>query len=242
MTPHDEATLLAHVRKLVRDIQLAVYRVGISGRCHAGKAREMLDDIDKIEQSTDAVNPREHQQRLPAIIEHIERLDREAQDFWQRTRQNDSSVRRIQGELNKAYDAVSLKPRNYERLVRQSDKPLLEEAKAACQRPTGDPGRDCLEDRLRMSVDDFLELEQEITRCLAEIDRLRDSFAETYREFVNDYIRSVADGSRMSLAAGFLGMRRAVNSFDDRRGFQFVHYVTPWIDRELSRVGHEDVG
>jgi hypothetical protein len=200
LTP-DSESLLAEIRDCVRAIQLAVYENGLSGRYHAGKARDLIGDPAKSELHTTATDQDEYQRQLPALIERIELLDELSRRAWLASRERDASFLKIQRQLVELYDAVRLRPRNYERLARQSDKPLVDEARLSSSLPPDDSTRISIEDQIRMPVGDYLQLEVEIANTVAKIDDLRDRFAAGYADFARECATSMGDGTHMARAA-----------------------------------------
>jgi hypothetical protein len=236
-TPMNSKSPFADIRGFVRAIQLAVYENGLSGRYHAGKARDLISDTAKSELLTTATDQQEYQKQLPALVERIETLDELSQRTWLASRERNAAFLKIQNQLNEAYDAVQLLPRNYERLVRQSDKPLVAAARHSAALPPNSPARCSIEDQVRMPVGDYLRLENEIDSAVATIDQLRDRFAARYAYFAHECAESMGDGTQISQAAAALGLRLAVNTFDDRHGWDFKKYATCFINRELNRAG-----
>jgi hypothetical protein len=177
--------------------------------------------------------------RLPALIERIEQLDETADTMWEKMFGGGDALADILAGLSESYDAVRLHPRVYERLVRQSDKPIIAQAMQARDLATYDPRRLDVERILRLPVDDYLRLEEGIQIALTRIDSDRDAIALAHREMTDAYVRAAGYGDGVSLAAGRLGTRLAVNRFDDHQGYAFMDYGAPWIDRELQRAGAE---
>lgn len=234
MHPDELATRLARVRDRVREIRLAIYRTGMAGRYHLGKARDMLADAQRAEALTGACDMADHLRHLPAVIERIEELDARADAMWAESGEVPPTVL---ARLAEAYDAVRLLPRAYERLARQSDKPIIAQAVHARELAAKHPQRLDLERTLRLRVDDYLRLEEQIQAALSAIDSDRDAIALAHEEMANAYVRAAGYGDEIAFAAGRLGTRLAVNLFDDRLGYDLIDYATPWIDRELARVG-----
>jgi hypothetical protein len=234
MTPDELATRLDRTRNRVREIQRAIYRTGMAGPYHLGKARDMLADPQRAQALTGLHDVTGHLLQLPAVIERIEELDARANAAWS---EGGDALASIVAMLSEACDAVRLRPRGYERLVRQSDKPIIARAVQARDLAANHPRRLGLERILRLPVDDYLRLEEQIQATLTTIDSDRDAIALAYRELADAYVRAAGYRDEVSLAAGRLGTRLAVNMFDERPGYDFMEYAGPWIDRELERVG-----
>lgn len=233
----DSESPFAEIRSYVRAIQLAVYENGLSGRYHTGKAKDLVGNSEKSEMLTTATDQQEYQRQLPALVERIEALDALSMQTWLASRKRNAQFLDIQKQLIEAYDSVQLLPRNYERLVRQSEKPLVAKAKRSIGLPPDHGIRLSVEDHVRMPVGDYLRQESEIDNSLAKIDRLRDSFAVRYTDFAHGCAESMGNGTQLSQTAASLGLRQAVNTFDDRHGWDFKKYATFFINRELSRAG-----
>ena len=237
MTTEQHAIILQRIRDCVRDVQLAVYSTGQAARYHVGKARDMVRDPKKLAVLADVTDTSAHQRLLRDLIDQIEAMDLQADDAW--VNEDHDALAKARAALSDLYDKVGLRPSAYERLVRQFETPRLNEARRACALSSDDPLRRRLERLLRMSAEDFVQLVGRIAERMNQIDSDRDAFARDHRQFAETYVRSLGRDDRISLAAAFLATRRAVNYFDDRRGYKFTDYATSWIDRELARVGSE---
>ena len=229
--------ILADVRGLVREIQLSVYKTGRAGKYHAGKARDLIGDLESVTLKTTAVDPQVYQQCLPILVQQINEIDESLEHAWHMSRTRDENYLELENEISSLFDAVSLRPRIYERLVRQSEKPLIKQAIRCSKLSRDHKERLAFEDLLRMRVDEFLDLENGIAARLTTIDELRDGFAAQFHEFATDCASNYGDGSSMAHAGAKIGLRWAVNCYDERNGHEFTDYSTFWIKRELSRIG-----
>lgn len=195
----------------------------------------MLGDEERARRLTGLDDAAAHRRRLPAVIARIEQLDAHADAAW--LKQQHGLLNSLRAALFVAYDEVGLQPRVYERLVEQSEKPLLEQAKRACVLPTGAWERRRLERLVRMPIDEYIELEKQIADLIGRMGADRDAFAEAHRELADAYVRSLGHEDDVALAAGFLGLRLAANRFDERRGYSFMTFAVHWIDLQLDRAG-----
>jgi DNA-directed RNA polymerase sigma subunit (sigma70/sigma32) len=174
------------------------------------------------------------------VVERIDLLNSLADAAWAELPRNAAKLRDYASQLADAYDAINLRLRVYERLVRQSDKPLLADAEAARDLPCDASSRISIERFLRMEVEDYLALESEIASNLRRIDVERDAVVQAHRDLTDAYVRSLGRTDEISLAAGRYGVRLATTRFDEREGFRFMDYAYAWIDRELNRVGQAE--
>lgn len=237
MTPEELATHFERIRCLQRRIQLAVYRTRMAAVYHIGKARDMVADNDRARALTGIDDVAQLSAQLPALIERISQLNDSADAEWAALPRNAERLSGYASQLAEAYDAIRLHSRVYERLVRQTDKPLLTDALAVRDLPCDEPSRIAIERFLRMEIEDYLTLESEISANLLHVDALRDAVVDAHCESTDEYVRGTGRNDKISLAAGRHGVRLATTCFDHRQGYEFMDYVSAWIDRELARVG-----
>jgi hypothetical protein len=237
MTPEELATHFERIRVFQRQIQLAVYQTRMAAAYHTGKARDMVADKDRARRLTGNDDIAQLRTQLPPVIERIDHLNSLADAAWAELPRNTDKLRDYASQLAEAYDAINFRLRVYERLVRQSEKPLLADAEAARDLPCDAPSRMAIERLLRMEIEDYLALESGIASNLRRIDAERDAVVRAHCDLTDAYVRSTGRTDEISLAAGRHGARLATTGFDEREGFRFMDYAYAWIDRELDRVG-----
>lgn len=240
MTPEELATNFEFIRCMQRQIQLAVYRTRMAAAYHIGKARDMLADSNRARALTELEDVAQLCKQLPALIDRIGQLNDLADAAWSELVRNGGDHADYATELAEAYDELHLHSRVYERLVRQSEKPMLLAAQGARDLPGDAPSRRSIERSLRMAIEDYLALESEIANNLRQIDTARNIVVEAHLEAIDEYVRGKGRNDQISLAAGRHAVRLATTRFDDRQGYGFMSYAHAWIDRELDRVGEAD--
>ncbi|PQO47902.1 hypothetical protein C5Y93_02365 [Blastopirellula marina] len=175
------------------------------------------------------------------MIDRIDELSALADQLWAESLRDTAKLADCRDQLATAYDGMQLQPRVYERLARQSEKPLLQRALAVRDSPADAPLRREIEQIVRLEIEDFLALEEEIAAKLRQIDAAREAVVQAHHDQIEAYVREAGRTDDVSLAAGRQGARLAAMRFDDREGFDFMDYAELWIDRELDRVGLSDV-
>ena len=237
MTPEELATHFERIRVCQRRIQLAVYRTRMAAAYHIGKARDMVADENRARRLTGIDDIAQLRTQLPPVIERIDHLNSLADAAWAELPRNTDKLTDYASQLAEAYDATHLKLRVYERLVRQTEKPLLADAEAARDLPCEAQTRMSIERLLRMNIEDYVALESEIASNLGRIDAERHAVVRAHRDLTDTYVRSTGRTDENSLAAGQHGVWLATTQFDERQGYDFMDYASAWIDRELDRVG-----
>lgn len=237
MTPDELTYHFERMRNFRREIQLAMYRMGMSAAYHIHYAQDMIDDEELIRRRTSVKDVAPFQTRLPDLIQRMEHVNDQANASWEHSPQNRETMREHYVQLVELYDAVQLLPLAYERLSRQSEKPLLDDARALQAFPRNAAERIRLERILRLTIEDYLDIESEIDSLNRQIDAEREAVVEGHRELIHAYVHELGRHDEVSLAAARYAARVATRMFDERRGFRFMPYAEVWIDRELKRVG-----
>ena len=237
MTPEQTNETFLEVRRLLRVTQQLMYRNGMAGRYHAGKAQNMIDAPEKILVQTTVTDTKTYMAMLPSLAEDIIQRDTELRSLWEEGKRDSENYQTKCTEMYDAYDRLQLTSLTYERLLRQSDKPIIEDARNACRLHKQDTKRKHLERQFRLDINEYIEIENHISATLGRIDDLREEFANSYKEFSDTYVREISDGSKMAMAAGQIGIRHATRFFHDRTDYQFEAYAKHFIKRELDRAG-----
>lgn len=240
MTPDELATHFERIRFYQRQIQLAVYRTRMAATYHIRKARDMVADNDRARALTGIDDVTQLCAQLPLLIERIAQLNGLADSEWAELPRSTDKLSEYNSLLAEAYDAIRLHSRVYERLVRQTEKPVLADAQAVKDLPCDSPSRREIERFVRMEIEDYLALELEIASNLRQVDAERNAVVVAHSELTDNYVRGTGRTDEVSLAAGRHGVRIATTRFDNRQGYGFMDYASAWIDRELDRIGQEE--
>ena len=235
MTPEELSAYFERIRARQREIQLNVYRTRTAAAYHIGNVRDMVADSDRAQMFTGLDDVTDLLTQLPRLIGRIEHFNGLADDAWAQPRNTDK-LAEYDGVLLEAYDAIQIQPRVYERLVRRTVKPVLDDAQVAKDLPCDDPSRLAIEQFVRLEIEDYLATESETASIVQQIDADRDSVVQAYHEPMHEYLQAKGRSDEASFAAGLNGIRLAATSFDDRQGYGFMDYAGAWIDRELDRA------
>jgi hypothetical protein len=213
------------------------FRMGMAARLHTAKATAILNDTEELPWYVDVAKDQEelaikYRQMLPTLIEHLRSQDAGCAKLWaeRHTRNTLAAYHRERHQLVKLLRRFRYSLRYYERLVRQPDKPLLQEARHLLDDWERNAGRvRGLESLLRMTLQEFVEQEDQIANDLVLMDKLRAEIVSRYHGLASNVVGHLThygpDGMRYALC----GLRKAAECYSHRHGFKFATYAVWWI-------------
>ncbi len=221
----------------VRDSQ---FRMGMTGRWHLGVARDIANansvDNPRLRTFDNENEESRYLANLPELISAIEVQDAKCAELWAADTPGSQTRYQIEhGDLCSLLLQLRFSLRAYERVVRQPNKPLLEEAKTLVTEPCDTAYVKSVENHLRLRLADYIELEEGIEATLEQLDSLRDELTEAHHEFAVQCAQEFDDFDQNTIECALSGMRRAANTFDYSRGYRFTDYAKHWINNATQQ-------
>ena len=172
--------------------------------------------------------------RLPALIAEAKEQDGGCAECWGSERE---SYYRVElDKLISVFQRFHFRPKVYERLIRQPDKPLLRDAVLFMN--TGQqnsPEAIELERIVRMRLRDFVLLEEQLSDSCRELDEAREELCATYEQLALRIGHAQTHSDESTIASALVGLRRATAWYDYKRGFSFEEYAQHWIQEAIDK-------
>jgi hypothetical protein len=228
-----------------------VFRVGMAGRLHIGKGRDIVRDPKLLERHVEPFEGDdlriEYQQSLPELIEQTWSQDARCAELW-KSRPTDPlgsllPYYRERDRLGELFLRFRFRLDSYEILARQPQKPVLQEAQQHFAEAPESPGARALESRLRMPLQGFIALEEEIVNELRLLGGLRAEVVAAYRGHAEEMAISIAGRDPDAIRCAMCGLRKAAERYSHQRGYEFWLYAQHWVEkaaRERKTWGLED--
>jgi hypothetical protein len=238
MTPDDVAQLGQQIDAELDAIRRCVFQIGMAGRWHIGKATDVLNDHSLVETHVVPMDESEtvlYLSILEGLIVATKAQNELCGTLWEKT----APVRSGEYDMEHAnlcslFERFRFRSKAYERTVRQTDKPYLRQANALVNESGDHPEVQKLERILRLSLREFIELEDRIQRTLARLDAARELLADGHHDFAMQYARSLGISDDQSIESVLLSLRKASGYYDYKQGYAFTEYARHWINRALQ--------
>jgi hypothetical protein len=222
-------------------IRCKVNLMGKAGKWHVGKASDILESPDLLERCVEL--PNEHEEakyldQLPALVAEATDQDRRCAECWDTGRGAEDASRYLveREELIRLFQRFRFRPKLYERLVRQPDKPLLREAiqfLSAGQEDT--PEAIALERVLRMRLRDFVILEEGLLDDLHDLDEAREELVAAHKGLALSMACAQSPSDESTVSSALVGLRRAAAWYDYQRGYSFEEYAQHWVQEAIDK-------
>jgi hypothetical protein len=222
-------------------VRSKVCLTGMAGKLHIGKASDIVLDPGLLERHV--VPLEEHAEakyleRLPALIARTKKQDQRCGECWDGSRgiQDPTEYLTERGRLLELLLQFEFRPKMYERLVRQSDKPLLRDAirlLSAGQETT--PTAVTLEAIFRMRLHEFVALEEDLAVELCDLDETRQELCSAHESLALEIAGSQPRSDPSTVSSAMVGLQRAAAWYDYKQGFSFADYAQHWIHEAIDR-------
>lgn len=238
MDSESETKVGRRIEAALHAIRHAHFRLGMSGRWHIGKARDIVADHSLMERLVDPLDEQTEARYLngfPALIAAIESQDAMCADLWSEiSPDSETEYTTEHDHLCDLFRQLQFTLKSYERTVRQPQKPLLTHAKELVRESSGHPAVKELEQRLRLRLNDFIQLETEIDENLAKLDAARNELADAHRDFAIQCAADSGQSDETTVACALYGVEKAAEYFDYTRGYRFTTYARHWIEKAIE--------
>ena len=238
-TPQDPRWFeIEQAQERIRD---AVFRMGMAARLHVGKAFGLLDKPDPFE-SNSLVIPFDDDDQAAAYLADLPELNKRtrAEDIrcaslWEPGGLwfDEDEYAREQDKLAGLFLKFRFTLRSYERLVRQPDKPLLDQARQLSEEVGSSEEIDRLESLLRLRLRDFIALEDAIADELRRIDAVRAELVASFGDFARRMAETIAGSDPEAIRFANCGVIKAAEYYDPRRGYTFESYAEFWVEKAI---------
>ena len=239
MDPQSEAEIGRRINAALAAIRDAIFRMGMSGRLHIAKAADMLEDHSLIERHVRSMTEHEEARyltNLGRLIDLTKAQDAKCGEIWNSDSQGSQSRYETEhAKLQSLFLQFEFPLKSYERLVRQPDKPYLDQAKQLANESASHPSVKSLENRMRLRLRDFIELEASIDAKLAELDLARKELADAHRDLAIEYAGELHTVDPATIECATVAVQKAAEYFDYTRGYRFMTFAKPWIERAIER-------
>src|SRR5262249_16144484 len=223
---------------------------GMAATMHVGKGRRILGDPKLIEILVEPLEKDEQEQYLDSLPQlNAETLEQEHRCVvcWNcRKHGEDDLIYRQYGDrLLRLFRKFRFPPRAYERVVRQSEKPMLQEAIRLLESDGSGENetreRRLLEGRFRMSLREFVSLEEGLAADLCALDEVRTELWTAHESLAIEIAQKQRKPDEVTVKSAMIGLMKAAETYNYKRGYSFALYAQWWIrDAIRKRKGKPD--
>jgi len=242
MIPDIETRTGIRIVAALNRIQSHAGLMGRAAEWHIGKASHLLENPALLEfprfLEVDC-DTTLYLARLPELLAETEQQDLLCHQLWTARHEphRDSSRFAVErAKLARLFPRFQFHGKLYERLIRQDDKPALREAIHHVSAGTeSTPEAIAIEDAVRMTLHDFVNLERQLAEDLADLDAARGELATAHEWFAKQLAQSHSPSDPAVLASAKIGLQRASTYYDYREGFGFTSYAQHWIKEAIQK-------
>jgi len=222
-------------------VRSKVYLMGMAGKWHIGKASGLLQNPDLIERYVEQLGEHEEAKyldQLPLLVAEAEKQDRRCAECWDTGiwLEQESHYRAEREKLIRLFKRFHFRPKLYEKLVRQPDKPLLREAIGflnAGREIT--PEAIALERIVRLHLRDFVRIEEGLVDDFCDLDEAWDTLSAAHKELALKMAMAQPGSDESTVSSALVGLRRAAAWYDYKRGYSFEEYAQDWVQEAIVK-------
>jgi hypothetical protein len=214
---------------------------GMAAKWHLAKASDIIRNPHLIARDVGPLGEAEEAEylnKLPALIAKIQEQDRRCSACWcaRVGRDNENQYLVERAELMRLFQLVRLRLKLYERVARQSDKPLLRSAISFVSEEHDEtPEVVQLEAIIRMRLPDFIKLETDLINDFFDLDAAREELFAANAEIALSIARSQPQSNEATESSALAGLRRAAAWYDHKAGYSFEAYAQEWIQEAIDK-------
>ncbi len=189
-----------------------------------------------------AVQDDELDQYVKEIVALVPRL--EAQDQWclqlgeeSQESADKSEFLKERATLIEMYGVLQLRLRTYERAAREPANPTLSRARQLLE-SAASSAEDLakIEATVRMRIRDYVAEEDAIASAVAKIDAAKTEIMAEYKPWAIAVAHDAHGADTALEHAALIGLSKAIDNYDFRRGYRLTTYAQHWISAEITNV------